>query len=337
MIYSKINKKNKITILISFISAISIAFTGCDDQSITEDIQTVAETQELSLKSFPYYDSYAAKNLPTPPTGKTWEFVPTYSDEFHGPYLNESKWLPRIPTWKGRVPGFFVSDNVSIVDDKLVLSNTWLDTPIWDNGNKYTIGCAAVMSKNSALIYPCYTEVKMKASDVPLSSTFWLMAGSSKKYPNDNNCQYKYTTELDVIETVGGPYSWDSSIKGFATQMKSNTHFRTRPCNGGSETFHSVHPNAKNLGFTTQSGYHTYGVYWINAKKCNIYVDHKYFYSINFYKGLKDNPFDLSMGLRMVTETYDWLKHPTKDMLKNNPEKAKTRYEFVRTYKLVNK
>jgi beta-porphyranase len=283
-----------------------------------------------------FYTEYAIKNLPTAPQGKKWTIDQNYTDEFNKNELDMTKWDNQISTWKGRAPGLFMANNVQVKDSVLTLKNTWLDTLQTVSGAEYTIGCAAVRSRNSQLTFPVYTETRMKASDISLSSTFWLVTDTGQKYPNATDCKFSYGTELDVIETTGGAYDWDTEIKSFNTQLKSNTHFRTRPCEGGSETFFSKGPSSpKNLGFTTHSGFHTYGVYWIDATQCKIYVDGVEFYNLIINDTQKANPFDLPMGLRMVTETYNWLNPPSKEMLKDNTKNT-TYYDWVRTYKLVN-
>lgn len=232
-----------------------------------------------------------------------------------------------------------MASNVSLANGKLVLSNTWLPQPIQSGGKTFTIGCAAVGSKVTGLKYPCYTEVSMKASNVSLSSTFWLVGTGGVKYPNATNCQFTYNTELDVIETVGGDYSYDSEIQFFNTKLKSNTHFRTRPCGGGDETFYSKEAlPVQSLGYTSHSGYHRYGVYWIDANSCKIYKDGTLIYNISFNNTQKSNPFDLNMGLRLVTESYEWLTPPTQAILNAAALNGsnKTYYEYVRTYRLVN-
>ena len=283
-----------------------------------------------------FYDEYAAKSLPAAPAGKKWIVDSGYTDEFKGSELDFNKWTNQLSTWKGRAPGYFVAGNVSVANDKLVLKNNWLSTPIISGADTFYIGCAAVGSKNSSLIFPVYTETRMKASDVSLSSTFWMVTDASVKYPNTANCQFSYGTEMDIIETTGGAYTWDTEIQAFNTQLKSNSHFRTRPCAGGAETFYSKSVPSKNLGFTTNADYHTYGCYWIDASHCKMYVDGVEFYTITFDASLKSNPFDLPMGLRMVTETYNWLKYPTQAMLQDDTKNT-TYYDWVRTYKLVEK
>ena len=290
---------------------------------------------ELYTKEF--YSKYSNDKLPKPPEGKKWVFDTMYSDEFNGNSLDIRKWDNQIPTWKGRPPGLFIKENVVVKDSCLQLHNTWLETPIIYNKDTFTIGCAAVKSMNSDLLFPLYTEVRMKASNVSLSSTFWLMSAFNKKYPDNANCDFSYATEIDIVETVGGSYNWDKHIETFNSNLKSNSHFRTRSCEGGPENFFSKGPaQAKKLGFKSHEDFHTYGIYWVDAQKCYIYLDGELFYSIQFDESQKKDPFDLPLGLRMVTETYNWLKPPSKEILNSSIDKT-TFYDWVRTYRLENK
>ncbi len=50
-----------------------------------------------------------------------WEPFPALTDEFDGGKLDESKWLPNNPSWLGRQPGYFNSNNVRIADGMLHL------------------------------------------------------------------------------------------------------------------------------------------------------------------------------------------------------------------------
>lgn len=322
-------KKQLITCL-----AILLTFVACKKKN-----KELEPTFNDNINSPTFYQDFATFRLPAAGNGKKWVVDPNFTDEFSRATLDANKWNNQISTWVGRAPGFFVANNVSQENGNLVLTNTWLQQPIQSGGKTFTIGCAAVASKNSDLRFPCYTEVSMKASNVSLSSTFWLMSTANLRYPSTSNCQFTYNTELDVVETVGGDYNYDKSIQNFNTKLKSNTHFRTRPCGGGDEIFHTSEPIALPLGYTTHSGFHRYGVYWIDANSCKIYNDGKLMYTVKFNDSQKTDPFDLNMGLRMVTESYDWLKPPTKAILEAAATTGanKTMYDYVRTYRLVNK
>ena len=57
------------------------------------------------------------------PKAKKWVLVEQLSDEFEGDTLDESKWKNTNPKgWKGRAPGIFKKDVVSVADGQLRLT-----------------------------------------------------------------------------------------------------------------------------------------------------------------------------------------------------------------------
>jgi len=68
--------------------------------------------------------STALDSPPTAPDGYAWKVIPELSDEFTGTNLDERKWLPKHPDWKGREPSVFDPSNVSVKDGMLQLRNT---------------------------------------------------------------------------------------------------------------------------------------------------------------------------------------------------------------------
>ena len=59
--------------------------------------------------------------MPCPLNFGQWELIPEFSDEFAGTKLDETKWFPYNPGWRGRQPGFFSKDNVEVKDGMLHL------------------------------------------------------------------------------------------------------------------------------------------------------------------------------------------------------------------------
>jgi beta-porphyranase len=57
-----------------------------------------------------------------PPPGASWQPIPELTDEFEGIELDSSKWHDRNPGWKGRRPGLFSRENVTVSDGKLHLT-----------------------------------------------------------------------------------------------------------------------------------------------------------------------------------------------------------------------
>lgn len=310
-----------------------VALISCSSSSVSttgNEDPTEEDTTDQGPAPENFYRDYAIKNLPAPPEGKKWVIDEEITDEFEGDSLDKTKWGDRLPNWKGSPPTLFVPDNIWVDDGNLNIINTWLEEEIpAGNGEAYTIGAANARSKKG-LIFPVYTEARMKASNIPSSSTFWLMADTSKPLSDS----LRYTTELDVIETIAGPYSWDPAIESFNTKLHSNTHFRTRKP-GEPETFYSQGPDElAYLGFKTHEGFHTYGVFWVDAKHAKFYVDGYEVYTIEFDNSQKSNPFDLPMHLRMGVGAYSWLPTLTKEILTDESKKRTTRFDWIRTYRL---
>jgi len=122
--------------------------------------------------------------------GKWTKFAPM-SDEFDGKRLDEAKWWPKNPTWKGRQPGWFSPKNVAVRDGRLQLTMRKEEPPEEARKAGYrTYTCAAVQSKSKVLYG--YFEVKARAMASAGSSSFWFY-----------DVQKDWWTEIDVFE-IGG-------------------------------------------------------------------------------------------------------------------------------------
>ncbi len=120
------------------------------------------------------------------------------SDEFEGESVNTAKWFVegtdgKYPHWIGRAPSQFASENVRVENGKLFLTTKWdpdyhfsssIDSDSESPYENFTT--AAVLSVNSFLYG--YMEIKCKAADVSITSSFWATGKDS---------------ELDVFEFVG--------------------------------------------------------------------------------------------------------------------------------------
>jgi len=83
------------------------------------------------------------------PNNKKWVKVENLSDEFNGNSLNSNKWLNTdYSWWKGRVPGLFKKNSVSVGNGKLRITNSKLSSPEYVDGNRYDYACGYVRSKN---------------------------------------------------------------------------------------------------------------------------------------------------------------------------------------------
>ncbi len=253
---------------------------------------------------------------PAPPVGYTWVPIAAFTDEFHGEHLDASKWLDHHPHWKGRPPAKFMPDTISLQNGVLQIRNRILDPP---EGPFHIAGGAVVSTSPEA--HFGYYEVRMKASKISMSSTFWF---SNRADPDD---PLRATQELDVQEAVGG----GKRVPDRRHYMKSNTHYRCR--DDGQSVTRSV-PGEIRITPAADEDFHVYGVWWIDANTIRFYHNDQFAFSIEPDTTFDPSPFDRPMQLNLVTETYDWESPPTPADL-NNDLINTTFYDWVRAYRLV--
>ncbi|MEM9418532.1 MAG: glycoside hydrolase [Planctomycetota bacterium] len=267
------------------------------------------------------------KRIPKPPVkapaGYKWVLNEQYSDEFDGDELDRTKWNNIFPGWKGRPPGLFVAENVSVEKGFLTIKSTPLDPPQEDG--KWTIACGAIQSVEQGAFYGYY-ETRVKASSVATSTTFWL-----KRRPHKDDEIVK-STELDIMEAVGNAQRFPA----FATQMKSNTHvvYRDIPDAEGNPTNLKQGGNT-NLpkGKRVNTAFHRYGCWWVDATTMHFYLNGKKVHTIEFPTDIELTPFDKPMFLNAVCETYSWEHPPIMENLKNDRLNT-TRYDYIRAWTL---
>ena len=260
----------------------------------------------------------SSASLPAPPDGFVWEPNEAFSDEFDGTKLDDKKWHNHHPRWKGRPPARFMPESVAVEDGALQISNSVLDPP----QGEFTIVGGAVVSKSAEAHYGYY-EVRMKASRISMSSTFWF-SNQGKETNGGSTSQ-----ELDVQEAVGAG-KLHPERKYF---MKSNAHYWYRE--GGEKTSNATPGDAR---ITPASGeaFHVYGAWWVDANTIKFYHNDQYKFTIHPSTKFDDTPFDRPMQMNMVTETYDWETPPTPDELGDDSINT-TYYDWVRSYVLVKK
>lgn len=267
---------------------------------------------------------------PKPSEGFRWILNHQFSDEFNDTKLNKSKWYDYHPNWKGRAPAIFLPSQVTLADGMMQIKNIKLpkDTVIrnWNGSTtRYSIGGGAVVSRTRGAFYGYY-ECRLKASQIKMSSTFWMSNGSS---PVPGGCTSdNYSLELDILECIGGA----TTNQKMKTHMNSNTHFWYRDCDGNRQTRSAG--SAIELSSEVWEDFHTYGAWWIDAKQVKFYADNKFGNTIKFNTSVMENPFDRPQQINMVTETYDWQPAPSAAELADNTKNT-TYYDWIRSYKLV--
>ncbi len=255
---------------------------------------------------------------PPAPTGYQWVKNDAFSDEFNGNSLDKNKWYDRSPYWKnGRPPATFRAENVSVKDGFLQIKEVVLAEP----DSIYRLAGGAVASKSQEALYGYY-EVRMKASGVSMSSTFWL-----KTQEQTVGCD-KVRQELDIVEAVGG----SKRFAAFKYKMKSNAHFFRTDCKG--ERTNKSTPGETSLNSAVDSMFHVFGCWWKDANTLDFYYNGNYAFTIHPDTTYSKTPFNQPMYMHMVTETYNWEVPPTYEELSDNSKNI-TYYDWVRSYKLV--
>lgn len=256
---------------------------------------------------------------PKSPKGYKWVENKMFSDEFNKGSLDTTKWYDRSPYWvNGRPPATFRAYAVSVKDGYLQIKNSVLE-----GDDKYTIAGGAVASKSKEAYFGYY-EVRMKASSLSMSSTFWL-----KNKPGRDDCPYEQL-ELDIVEAVG------KQKKGFdfRNYMKSNSHIFHTDCSG--QKIVKSNGGQCEISPAANEDFHVYGCWWIDENTLKFYHNGKYKFTVNPSKHFREKPFNRPMYMHMVTETYNWETPPTVEEL-NDDTINTTYYDWVRSYKLVKK
>jgi len=190
-----------------------------------------------------------------PDNAGRWVLRPDLSDEFDGNRLDKKKWVKSgeggvfVVDWPGRAPSQFAPENIRVEDGKLKLTTRW--DPDYDfvrrrdseerrHYEKYTT--AAVISK--ATFRYGYMEVKVKAADASITSSFWATGPRS---------------ELDVFEFVGKSKRNDTD-KSFPISVHDWSQ--------GGEMWH----DEVDLDWRVADDFHVYGCDWA-ADGLKFYAD----------------------------------------------------------------
>jgi len=191
----------------------------------------------------------AASTVCPLPHGK-WEMIAELSDEFQDDRLDPEKWHPNNPTWKGRQPGFFSKNNVTVSDGQLHLTAKAENLPDLPEGY-HTFTTAAVKSKAKVLYG--YFEIKCRPMDSRASSAFWFYAQEPDRW-----------TEIDVFEIGGGAPKHEKAVH-------MNAHVFRTPEDGNN---HWSKGSTWEAPLRLADGFHTYGLEW-NEDELKYYVDGK--------------------------------------------------------------
>ncbi len=170
-------------------------------------------------------------------------------DEFSGDTLDAAKWWPRNPTWRGRQPGYFAPENVSVHDGQLHLVARVQEPPEQFKAEGYhTFTTAAVQSKDR--IRYGYCEVKARAMSSGASSAFWFY-----------DARPDWWTEIDVFE-IGG------RAPGFERKYNMTLHVMHTPVTRD----HFQVGDSWAAPFNLADDFHVYGLEW-DEREIKFYFD----------------------------------------------------------------
>ena len=242
--------------------------------------------------------------LPVLPAGQHWQAYTPLTDEFAGARLDPTKWQPRHPYWAGRDPSRFDPANVSLAGGALLLRSTpsvQNMAEVHDPLKDIWVHSACVSSLAPIARYGYY-EARLRASDLPMTSSFWF--------------QGKYS-EIDVVEQIG--HSLKNPENG--KQMLMNTHYFAQGWDHDTAT-----PRKAPMPTGSAQAYHTYGVWWKDAGTVVFFLDGK-----QVAEAKTGGPFGEPMYLFFDTEVFAWEGLPTVESLRD-PRRNTMSVEWVRAW-----
>jgi len=180
-------------------------------------------------------------------TKTKWTPLAALTDEFEGAKLDESKWHPNNPKWKGRQPGFFSKKNVTVSDGKLHIAMKAETLPDLPKGY-HTFTCGAVKSKTTVLYG--FFEARCRAMDSRGSSAFWFYDSTKEIW-----------TEIDVFE-----------IGGKAPKHERAVHMNVHVFHTPTEKKHWSKAATWTAPNRLADDYHTYGLDW-SKESIKFYID----------------------------------------------------------------
>ena len=233
---------------------------------------------------------------PTPPEGFAWVAIPGLTDEFNGPTLDRTKWLPYMPYWQGR-DSTFDTNNVFVTNGQLCLRSTAVTLT--------NIRAACVTSTTKEAFSDSYYEASIKASQLSMTSSFWF--------------QGKYS-EIDVIEELGAPLKKPAHKE----TMNINTHYFTNGWKADLST-----PIIWKMPTPCSADFHTYGVWWQDNRHLAFYHNDQLVTNV-----VTRGDFNEKMYLFFDTEVFAWEGCPTLESLQDSRLNT-LNVDWVRGWKLA--
>lgn len=216
--------------------------------------------QNLTIPPKNYVDSIQLENriqrlnssypLSDQKNNEHWKLLKKYSDEFDNKKLNEDKWYPNNPKWKGRPPTYFHGSNVNLENGELVIRvNKHGEENLPED---FTHSTGFIKSKNKFLYG--YFEAEAKLMDAPWVSGFWM-----------TNVDKDWWTEIDICENAPG-------VDYNRHDLNSNIHVFKSPQDQGDVKKHFSRTKKYYFPNELQKDYHVWGLEW-TKEYIRFYID----------------------------------------------------------------
>lgn len=223
-------------------------------------IASKVSAQDLTIPPKNYVDSIQLENsvdrvnsnypLSDQTNHKNWKLLKRYSDEFDSKKLNEDKWYPNNPKWKGRPPTYFHGSNVSLENGELVIRVNRHGAEKLPKDFTHTTGF--IKSKQQFLYG--YFEAEAKLMDAPWVSGFWMTKGDKD-----------WWTEIDICENAPG-------LEYNRHDLNSNIHVFKSPKDQGDVKKHFSRTKKYYFPEELQKDYHVWGLEW-TKEYIRFYID----------------------------------------------------------------
>ena len=312
----------------------SYKITDKDDDSDTATVLVTVNPIDHSptVEDFnsidPQFPSFVSI-INTTPTGKKWVKVEDMSDEFDA--WDTAKWFKS--TWNYGSPVFM---STAETNSGVVNGNLWIKATLNEANPENRWFQTARIHSRTKISYPMYTEARIKSAHISAYNTYWL-----------NNGNATNRDEIDIIENNSKP-SCDCQ-PDFPLQMNSqyfHADSNLTPVEIRNEdNFHQNGLSDSNplKGKKWNEEYHTFGVWWKDAKNIQFYLDGEPAGSVVVGQDRSGQTYanreftrDLEIIFDLWTNEANWLGGlpPKSDLLDDSINTMKI--DWVRTWKLEN-
>ncbi len=303
--------------------------TDSDGDSDTATVN-ITVNDVLTAEDFnnidPNFPSFVSINNTTP-SNKKWVKLESMSDEFDA--WDGSKWFKS--TWHYGEPVFMSTsnNNSGVADGKLWIKATLNESNIEDRWFQ-----SARIHSVAETSYPMYTEASIKTSHISAYNTYWLNNGNIDDRDEidiiENNTNPSCGCQPEFPNRMNSQYFHADSSKSPVTIRDEDNFLRT--------DLSPVNP-LRSFGWNEE--YHTYGVWWKDAKNIQFYLDGEPAGSVTVGHDRSgqvyaDRQFtrDLEIIFDLWTNEADWLGGlPAKSDLADDSINT-MRVDWVRTWKL---